>query len=75
MEHESQPSAPAVAPPATPLNPAITHLDAAISGLENEVEREKQELTRLEGLQQGLGKKQELLAVLIKERGKFVGHE
>lgn len=75
LEHEFQPSAPAVVSPATPPNPALTHLDAAISGLEKEVETDQQELTRLEALQQGLGKKQELLAGLIKERGKFVGQE
>ena len=61
--------------PSTSPNPALTHLDGAISGLENEVEADKQDLTRLEALQRGLAKKEALLAGLIKERTKFVGQE
>jgi hypothetical protein len=34
-----------------------------------------QDLTRREALQRDIAKKQELLAALIKERGKFVGLE
>ena len=59
----------------TSPNPALTHLDAAISGLEKEVEIDKQDLARLEALQLGIAKKQELLAGLVKERGKFVKSE
>jgi hypothetical protein len=69
--HESQP----IAPAPTASNSTLTHLDAAISGLEKEVEMDKQDLARLEDLQRGIAKKQELLAALIKERGKFVGQE
>lgn len=70
---ESQPSAPE-APPLTLLSsPAVSHLDAAISGLEREVEMDKLDLARLEALQRDLARKQELLAGLLKERGKFVG--
>ncbi len=36
---------------------------------------DKQDLARLEALQRGLAKKQELLAGLLKERGKFIGSE
>ena len=61
--------------PATSSNAALTHLDAAISGLEKEVEADKQDLTRLEALRRGLAKKEELLAALIKDRVKFVGPE
>jgi hypothetical protein len=71
VETESQTPALVAAPP----NPALTHLDAAITGLEKEVEMDKQELTRLEALRRDIAKKQELLAALIKERGKFVGNE
>ena len=69
--NEPQPTAPA--PPATAST--LTHLDAAISNLGKEVEMDKQDLARLEALQRGIAKKQELLAALIKERGKFVGQE
>ena len=61
--------------PSTSPNPALTHLDGAISGLGKEVEADKQDLTRLEALQRGLAKKEALLAGLIKERTKFVGQE
>ena len=61
--------------PATSSNAALTHLDAAISGLEKQVEADKQDLTRLEALRRGLAKKEELLAALIKDRVKFVGPE
>ena len=71
--HEPQTTATAPAPTAS--NSALTHLDAAISDLEKEVEMDKQDLARLEALQRGIAKKQELLAALIKERGKFVGQE
>jgi hypothetical protein len=64
---------PAPAPKAS--NSALTHLYAAISDLEKEVEMDKRDLVRLEALHRGIGKKQELLAALIKERGKFVGQE
>jgi len=69
--YEPQPTAPA------PLasNSALTHLDAAIGDLEKEVEMDKRDLARLEALQRGIAKKQELLAALIKERGRFVGQE
>jgi hypothetical protein len=68
-----EPLTPTVVPEAARPNPALTHLDAAISGLEKEVEMDKQDLTRLEAVQRGLAKKEELLAGLIKELGKFVG--
>jgi hypothetical protein len=68
--HEPQPTAPPPAPTAS--NSTLTHLDAAISDLEKEVEMDKQDLARLEALQRGIAKKQELLAALIKERAKFV---
>lgn len=70
-ETESHTSA--LAPTAS--NSALTHLHAAINDLEKEVEMDKQDLARLEALQRGIAKKQELLAALIKERGKFVGQE
>jgi hypothetical protein len=72
-ETDSQASAPTPAPKDS--NSALTHLYAAISDLEKEVETDMRDLTRLEALQQGIAKKQELLAALIKERGKFVGQE
>jgi hypothetical protein len=71
FEHEPQPSTPA----ATVSNSALSHLDAAIRDLEKEVEMDKQDLARLEALQRGIAKKQELLAALTKDRGKFVGEE
>jgi hypothetical protein len=71
--NESQPPVPAPAPTAS--NSALTHLDVAIIDLEREVEMDKQDLARLEALQRVIAKKQELLAGLIKGRGKFVGQE
>jgi hypothetical protein len=65
----------AFAPASTDSNSALTHLYAAISDLEKEVETDRRDLARLEALQRGIAKKQELLAALIKERGKFVGQE
>jgi hypothetical protein len=73
VETESQPSS--IAPAPTASNSALTHLDVAITDLEREVEMDKQDLARLEALQRIIAKKQELLAALIKERGKFVGQE
>ena len=66
-----EPQTPAPAP--TRSNSTLTHLDAAISKLEDEVEMDKQDLARLEALQRGISKKQDLLAALIKERAKFLG--
>jgi hypothetical protein len=71
----AKPASTVVSSEVTSSNPALTHLDVAISGLEEEVERDKGDLARLEALQRDLGKKEELLAGLIKERGKFVGQE
>lgn len=65
----------AIAPAPTLSNSALTHLHAAISDLEKEVEMDKQDLARLEDLQRGISRKQELLAALIKGRGTFVGQE
>jgi hypothetical protein len=71
VEHEAPPTAAATVPTAS--NSTLTHLDAAISDLGKEVEMDKRDLARLEALQRGIAKKQELLAALIEERDKFVG--